>query len=67
MPPAPENSSMPSCGVISAELTKGMSRIEVFVVLFAAHASEKELERLRDFFNSYEPERHKTQPTQRKS
>lgn len=58
MPPDTENSSLPSCGVISAELTKGMSRIEVFIVLFAAHASEKELERLRDFFNSYQPERH---------
>ena len=62
MPPRAEHSSTPSGTVISAELTKGMSLIEKLVVLLAAHASAKELDRIREFFHSYEPERHAKNP-----
>ena len=36
--------------MIPAKWTAGMSRIEVLIVLFASHASKRELRRLAAFF-----------------
>jgi hypothetical protein len=40
--------------MIPASLTKGMSTIEVLIVFLAAHASKRELVRLKQFFEGYE-------------
>lgn len=39
--------------MISAELTKGMSTIEVLIVFLAGCASKRELRRLRAFFEEF--------------
>lgn len=39
--------------MISNELTKGMSRLEVFIVFFAAFTTTEERERLSEFFQEW--------------
>lgn len=39
--------------MIPRKWTVGMSRIEVLIVLFAAHTSKRELRRLAAFFQEY--------------
>lgn len=39
--------------VVSAELTSGMSSIEVWIVMLSSAASKSELRRLADFFAEY--------------
>lgn len=39
--------------MISSTLTQGMSTVEVWIVMLAANATERELCRLRKFFNEF--------------